>query len=93
MRYVIESSQKFTKTGSLGAWLFVCAPILVAIGLVWLSKEQRSYSPDPAVPALVIGVASIGFLLGAVLIVVGRTQTHTVSTVEVHGSKGSGGQI
>ena len=69
----IQSEQEFTYNGRVGAFMFVCGPIVSGLGYVWLLREMESSYADLAPPFLVEVAGGIVFLIGAVMMLVGRT--------------------
>ncbi|MER8387268.1 hypothetical protein NKH14_17425 [Mesorhizobium sp. M1380] len=78
----IESKQEFTSLGGFGSLLFTLGPCASAIGYAWLISELAntySYSRNTGGPALLIGGGGLAFLLGCVLMLIGRTYNHQVT--------------
>lgn len=79
--YVIETTQKLTKGGVMGVWLFLGGPVVSGIGLAILSAQRQSFSPNLSVPLIVMAAGGMAFLAGALLVLIGRQQSHSVRTI------------
>lgn len=82
MKLVIRSKSFLTKTGQIGAYLFVLSPIATMIFSAFLMFEwskSASYSNWPIFAILTL-VSAVGFLSGYVMFSIGReTVSQTVS--------------
>lgn len=77
----IQSAQEFTYEGRVGAFLFVCGPIVSGLGYAWLLNELTSsyVSNADLAPPFVVGAAGgVAFLIGCIMMLVGRTYRHNV---------------
>jgi len=90
MAYEIRTEQKFTDVGLVGAALFVGGPIGSAICYAWYLSQLGlpSYESNTSGAALLMALCGITFLVGCVLMVIGREQTHTVRKSEEQPSAG-----
>ncbi|CAN7311482.1 hypothetical protein [Mesorhizobium caraganae] len=78
----IQSEQEFTYDGRVGAFLFICGPIVSVLGYAWLLNELTSSyasSADLAPPFVVVATGGVALLSGCVMILVGRTYRHVVT--------------
>jgi len=72
MKYDIHTKQSFNDTGTLGVLLFLGAPILAALGYLWLISELHSFRPSLVGPAMIFIAAGMGSLGGTVCMLIGR---------------------
>lgn len=80
-RYEIASRQRFTDNGQIGVGLFLGSPILSGIGYAWLLNMLPD---DPAFgPSLILFLSGMGFLIGCVMMLIGRQQSFDVRTIAV----------
>jgi hypothetical protein len=85
MAIQIQSEQKFTDVGLLGAGLFIGGPTVGAICYGWYLyqiSEPYSYESSAKLAALCMAVSGVAFLVGCILTIIGRTQTHTVTQIK-----------
>ncbi|MGO4642482.1 hypothetical protein AB4Z43_29010 [Mesorhizobium sp. 2RAF45] len=75
----IQSQQEFTYEGRVGAFLFICGPIASGLGYAWLMNELSNGYPQISGPLLVQAAGALAFLLGCVMMLVGRTYQHDVT--------------
>lgn len=81
--YRIVTSQNLTQNGLLGVWLFLLSPIFGGAFYYWYLVTLSSVrGTHPALPASLVMLSGLGFLGGAVLIIVGRTLTHSVTEID-----------
>ncbi|MEO3386045.1 hypothetical protein [Mesorhizobium sp. CAU 1741] len=76
-RYEITGTSFFTPNGVWGAWLFVCGPCVSGVGYAILLREvgSRFTQPSLMLPGFLMIAGGLAFLLGAVMMLVGRGQT------------------
>lgn len=82
IRYEITSVSRYTPEGMTGVWFFVGGPFITGAGYGWMLYQLRTYAPQIIVPALVIAIGSLLFLLGAAMMLTGRSTVHHVRAVE-----------
>jgi hypothetical protein len=75
----IQSQQEFTYEGRVGAFMFISGPIVSGLGYFWLMNELSRGYPQIGGPPLVQAVGAIVFLLGCVMMLIGRTYRHDVT--------------
>lgn len=91
-RYRIHTSQNLTKNGQLGVWLFLFSPIVGGASYYWLMAESfRRLNVLPVIPAVFMVAAGIAFLGGAVMVLIGRTFSHSVNEIDPAEAKQSEG--
>lgn len=84
MKYLIEGEQRFTSDGKFGIGLFLVSPIVGALCWVWyLSTLERFSRTGSALPAILMGASAVTFLVGFVLILIGRTVRYTAAPAPV----------
>lgn len=74
MRKII-AKQELTGAGQVGALLFILGPLLFMLSVLWYVNEAASTSH---IPALLGGAFALASLVGAVLVLTGRTFTVTM---------------
>ncbi|RWB87434.1 hypothetical protein [Mesorhizobium sp.] len=73
--YKVETRQELTDEGVLGIWMLLISPIVN--GLAWWFHQS-----DPGwLPLAVIAVSGMTFLLGFVLLIVGRGYDSTITQI------------
>jgi hypothetical protein len=84
MAIQILSEKKFTDVGLWGAGLFVGAPTVGAICYGWYLYQisEPLYESSARLAAFCMAVSGVAFLVGCVLTIIGRTQTHTVTQIK-----------
>lgn len=87
VRYEISSTARFTPNGQFGAWLFVLGPIASGLGWAWLVAAAASSPRYGAAgmlfaPATLTFVGGVAFLLGCILMLVGRSYTHEIRSID-----------
>ena len=93
MKYSIQTTQSLDQNGKLGAWLFVLSPVASGACYYWfLVEAMKNYGGNPTVPLLLTVGSACSFLGGAVLLLVGRTQSHIVYDEERVKGIGMGGR-
>lgn len=81
-RYKIHTTQSLDANGKIGVWLFLLSPIVGGGCYYWFLVESlRRYAGTPALPALLMIAAGLAFFGGAVMILLGRTFSHTMQEV------------
>lgn len=90
MAYEIRTEQKFTDVGLVGAALFIGGPTGSAICYAWYLSQLGlpSYESSASGAPLLMALCGIAFLVGCVLMFIGREQTHTVRKSEEQSSVG-----
>lgn len=77
----IKGFQHFTENGKIGMWLFIISPIVSAGCYVWWLREiAKSYGNTPGLAATIGFVAGVAFLVSIPLMLIGRSQTYTVTS-------------
>lgn len=71
----IESSQRFTLLGKIGAWIFMLGPWVAGLGYYAIG---RGNSANLASAYVVLILGATGFLLGFVFMLVGRQHKHEI---------------
>ncbi|MET3597061.1 hypothetical protein ABID26_006485 [Mesorhizobium shonense] len=78
MKIEIQSQQEFTYDGRVGAFMFICGPVLSGFGYAWLLNELSTSYPRPGLPLVVVGLGALGWVVGCVKMLVGRSYRHNV---------------
>ena len=78
-QFEVLGTQRFTWVGWRGVWLFILSPFANAACYVWLVKElAEPYNQNLSGPIVGLIVSSLTFLVGIVLLIVGREQRHII---------------
>lgn len=78
-QFEVLSTQRFDWVGWRGVWLFILSPFANAACYVWLVNElAEPYNQNLSGPGFGLVVSSFTFLLGIVLLLVGREQRHVI---------------
>lgn len=85
-RIEISSSQLLNPTGVLGAWMFVCSP-LVDAAVYWWFVRELARGESLFLPTLGLIICTVACLAGLVMVIVGREQHYTVREVDPHPTK------
>lgn len=89
MKYRIHTTQQLDENGRIGAWLFVGSPVVSGLCYYWFQVQAaKTYGGNIAPPAIFMALAGVAFLVGCILLLVGRSQSHTVFEAESTYSNG-----
>ncbi len=80
-RIEMSSSQLLNDTGILGAWMFVCSPVVAAAVYWWLVSELAR-GESLFFPTLGLIICNVACLAGLVMVIVGRDQHYIVREVD-----------
>ncbi len=81
--FKISARQKFTDDGKIGAYMFVISPILAAGLYAWMINEfSNRISGNPYLPATLLLLPSITFLISVPMMLIGRSQDAIVTVTE-----------
>ena len=82
--YTMHSVQRFTADGKFGVWLLMCSPLVSGASYVWLLHElaeEYSHNQTLVLPSVLLILSGLAFIAGALLALIGREQTTTVTSV------------
>ncbi|MBP1844738.1 hypothetical protein J2046_003005 [Rhizobium petrolearium] len=75
----IIMTQTLNDNGRLGAWLFIVSPVVGGACYAWLVSElQHRLSSNLWLAAGLVFLSGLAFLVGAVLVLIGRSYTAAV---------------
>ncbi|MBB4272342.1 hypothetical protein [Rhizobium mongolense] len=81
-RFEINTTQQLTNMGMFGAAGFVLGPVVSALCYAWFIREAARSFGDPTLAAIGMILGSLACLIGLVLVIVGRVQSHLVREIE-----------
>ena len=82
--HTMHSVQRFTADGKLGIWLLMGSPLVSGAAYAWLLRElAEEYSRNQTLflPSVLLILSGLAFIAGALLALIGREQTTTVTPV------------
>ena len=87
MKVRINTTTRLNESGRLGAILFVAAPVFGAGVYGWfLYAMAHPFDITPFMPGLLSVLCGIGWLVGCVLLLIGREYQHQVDAASEDGA-------